>query len=219
MVHIPLLVAVAHLGCTVGARAAAKALVDLMLLYGEPTRCWRRSWPRVAAERRRATATTCRPAAWRLRRRRSPRCSSARRLRGVSELRSVVVEGFAKLLFNNRVEPTSRGSLARLLFLLYEPGTALDAAVRQCLAVFVPAYAHTGPLHREALAAACAIALPALAACGENASVADCGGYLLSLLRDGGVDNRCVHADVARVVAEQSTRRADGGDCARSGAS
>ncbi len=201
MVHVPLLVAVLTSDQMSVRVPAARALVDLMLLYGEPSALLAAKLAEGGAD---ADADGGELADLRLAAKAAPLAALQQTLDSaeVSELRSVVVEGFAKLLFNNRVEPQPR-LVARLLFLLYEPGTALDAAVRQCLAVFVPAYAHTGPLHREALAAACAIALPALAACGENASVADCGGYLLSLLRDGGADNRCVHADVARVVAEQ----------------
>jgi tryptophan 2,3-dioxygenase len=201
MVHVPLLVAVLTSDQMSVRVPAARALVDLMLLYGEPSALLAAKLAEGGAD---ADADGDELADLRLAAKAAPLAALQQTLDSaeVSELRSVVVEGFAKLLFNNRVEPKPR-LVARLLFLLYEPGTALDAAVRQCLAVFVPAYAHTGPLHREALAAACAVALPALAACGENASVADCGGYLLSLLRDGGADNRCVHADVARVVAEQ----------------
>lgn len=191
--HVPLLVAVVSSDVPAVRVCAAKALVDIMLLHGEPSAML-------------AAADDADPLIDDLRRAAgiAPLAVLERVLDSAesSELRAIVVEGFAKLLFNNRIEAQAR-VLARMLFLLSEPGTALDAAVRQCIAVFVPAYAQSSAAHRDALAAACVVALPAIGTFSDGAAIGDTGGYLLSLLRNGGVDGRCVHADVARVVAEQ----------------
>lgn len=65
-------------------------------------------------------------------------------------LQSIVVEGFAKLIFLRRLAPDAE-LIKRLLLLFFTPTTADNPALRQCLAVFFPSICLLGTAqHRHA---------------------------------------------------------------------
>jgi len=65
------------------------------------------------------------------------------------EIRTIAVEGFAKLLFTDAV-PSQSEILKQLLVLFFTPTTAEDYVLRQCLSVFFSVYTTT-PQHVAAL--------------------------------------------------------------------
>lgn len=66
------------------------------------------------------------------------------------DLRSIAVSGTAKLLFCRRLVGSGE-MLSRMLIAYHNPATEDDAAMRQCLSVFFPAYAHSGAANRKLL--------------------------------------------------------------------
>lgn len=64
-------------------------------------------------------------------------------------LRTVAVEGFAKLLLLRRI--ASVQILSRLLLLYFNPTTKEAVELRQCLAAFFPAFAYADRSHQVGL--------------------------------------------------------------------
>ena len=67
-----------------------------------------------------------------------------------SDLQQIAVEGLARLLFAGRI--SDPGLLSKLLLLYFNPVTEELERLRQCLAVFFPAYAFSDVNHQRAIA-------------------------------------------------------------------
>lgn len=65
-------------------------------------------------------------------------------------MRTLAVQGLARLLFVRRIAPTST-LLSRLLIVHHNPTTEDDDTLRQCLSVLFPAFAMSSSRHRVAL--------------------------------------------------------------------
>ena len=110
------------------------------------------------------------------------------------ELRTTAVEGVCKLMIANRINEPKL--LSRLLILFYNPTTAEDVRLRQCLSVFFQAFAFSSPHHRICIEACF---LPTLRVCVhapktsplKEIALSDLAEYMLNLTNTAALPESC----------------------------
>lgn len=122
------------------------------------------------------------------------------------DLRTLAVEGMAKLLFTRRVIGTS-SMISRLLIAYHNPSTEDDTRLRQCLSVFFNAYAMLSSANRQVLESAM---LPTLKVFDDapsssplsTVSTVQVGQFVLHLVGLGEKDEMVVLEMHARIAEE-----------------
>jgi condensin complex subunit 3 len=130
-----------------------------------------------------------------------------------TDMRTMATEGVAKLMLSNRVNDPKL--LSRLLILFYNPTTAEDTRLRQCLSIFFQAYAFSSPHHRLCLEACF---LPTLRVCVHapktsplrQIHISDLAEYVLNLTNNAAQPDSSTTAAASAAVGGTAAEMAAG---------
>jgi len=120
------------------------------------------------------------------------------------EMRTIAIEGMAKLLFTRRVVGT-RSMLSRLLIAFHNPSTEDDARMQQCLSVFFNAFAMLNTDNRQTLENAMIPTLKVFEEAPGNSplstvDIVKVGQFILQLIGMGEKDEMVILESFARIA-------------------
>ncbi|ELW46985.1 Condensin complex subunit 3 [Tupaia chinensis] len=132
----------------------------------------------------------------------------------VSELRTSVAEGLAKLMFSGLL--VSSRLLSRLVLLWYNPVTEEDVHLRHCLGVFFPMFAYASRANQECFEEAFLPTLRTLASAPASSPLADVdvmnvAELLVDLTRPSGLNPQAKNSQDYQVETSSMSPKASGG--------